>query len=158
MNNTISSDSSSNPQDSLPEQQNPAPTRPLLHLLFLTLSLLFIAACGDNATDANGNGNGSGNGSGNGNGGGDEQGQYEVVMENHEFSPETLEVPTGTTVTWTNRNGTDHTVTSDDGFFNSTVGPEDSYTYTFDEAGTFDYYCTIHPDMTGTIQVSNPEE
>ncbi|MEX2585030.1 MAG: cupredoxin domain-containing protein, partial [Balneolaceae bacterium] len=81
-----------------------------------------------------------------------------VVMQNHYYSPETLEVPTGTTVTWTNRNGTNHSVTSEDDLFNATVSPDDSYNYTFDEAGTFDYYCTFHPDMTGTIEVNSPEE
>jgi len=71
------------------------------------------------------------------------------------FSPDTVTVAAGTTVTWENtETGIAHTATSDEDVWTSgTLNEGDEFSFTFDEAGTFAYFCTIHPDMTGTIVV-----
>jgi len=71
------------------------------------------------------------------------------------FEPENIEVPVGTTVDWTNDDPFAHTVTANDGTFDSgTMDAGQSFSQTFDEPGTFDYFCAIHPSMTGTVTVS----
>lgn len=65
-----------------------------------------------------------------------------------------LTVSTGTTVVWSNQDGVPHTATADDGEFNSgTLSEGDRYEHTFDTAGTFAYFCEVHPTMTGEITV-----
>ncbi|APV43377.1 Cupredoxin-like domain-containing protein [Dehalogenimonas formicexedens] len=77
-----------------------------------------------------------------------------VDMKNIQYSPRTLTVSVGTTVTWRNKDSVQHSVTSSNGIFDSGLfNPGGSYTYTFNTAGTYPYYCTIHPGMTGTIIV-----
>ena len=78
----------------------------------------------------------------------------EVKIDNFSFGPETLTVQTGTTVTWTNRDDIPHTVVSTDGIFKSKVRDTDEkFSYTFAKAGTFSYYCSVHPKMTGEVVV-----
>ena len=78
----------------------------------------------------------------------------EVKIDNFSFTPATITVPVGTTVRWTNRDDIPHTVVSDDGKFQSkTLDTDDQYSYTFTKAGTFGYYCSIHPKMTGKVVV-----
>ena len=78
----------------------------------------------------------------------------EVKIDNFSFGPETLTVPVGTTVTWTNRDDIPHTVVSTDGVFKSKVRDTDEkFSFTFDKAGTYPYYCSVHPKMTGKIVV-----
>lgn len=78
----------------------------------------------------------------------------EVKIDNFSFGPETLTVPVGTTVTWTNRDDIPHTVVSNDGVFKSKVRDTDEkFSYTFAKAGTYPYYCSVHPKMTGKIVV-----
>jgi plastocyanin len=62
-------------------------------------------------------------------------------------------VKTGTKVTWTNMDSVTHTVTADQGAFNSPVPPGNSFSFTFTKAGTYTYHCMIHPSMTATIVV-----
>jgi len=77
-----------------------------------------------------------------------------VSIQNYAFSPGTLTVPSGTTVTWMNNDNVDHTVVSTTGTFTSgTLAKGQSYTYTFTTPGTYDYTCSIHPSMKGTIIV-----
>ena len=77
-----------------------------------------------------------------------------VTLQNFAFSPATLTVKVGTTVTWTNKDGTTHTVTSDSGVFNSgNLSPNATFSYTFNNTGTFTYHCSIHTYMTGTVIV-----
>lgn len=78
----------------------------------------------------------------------------EVVISGFTFSPDTLEVSVGDTVTWTNEDGTEHTVTDQGGAFGESLGSGDRFEFTFDEAGTYSYFCGIHPDMTGEVVVS----
>lgn len=77
-----------------------------------------------------------------------------VNLANFAFSPATITVKVGTTVTWTNKDGTTHTVTSDTATFDSgNLAANEKYSYTFSTAGTYPYHCTIHPYMKGTVIV-----
>jgi plastocyanin len=70
------------------------------------------------------------------------------------FSPATVTVKAGSTVTWTNLDDEPHTVFSDAGLFRSSaLDTKDTFSYKFDKAGTYHYLCTIHPRMVGTIVV-----
>jgi plastocyanin len=78
-----------------------------------------------------------------------------VSIKNFAFNPPNATVAPGTTVTWVNNDQTAHTVTANDGAFDSgTLQPGQSYSFKFDKAGTYAYHCNIHPDMTATITVS----
>lgn len=71
------------------------------------------------------------------------------------FRPGAMSVAAGTTVTWTNKSAAPHTVTSDTGAFGSSpVAPSTAFRFTFSQAGTFNYHCSIHPYMHGTITVT----
>ena len=79
----------------------------------------------------------------------------EVVIDNFSFSPKTITVPIGATVTWTNHDNVPHVVTSvDDQFQKSPVLKADqSFSNIFATAGTYSYFCSIHPRMTAKIIV-----
>ena len=127
----------------------------LLAAMIAAVALLSLAACGD------------GNGGGGLYGGGDDGTQATpatspasgeaVGISGNTFSPATLTVAVGSTVTWTNEDAVPHTVTSTDGpgvdaavtdtFDSGDLGQGDTFSFTFDEAGTYDYECTIHASM-----------
>jgi plastocyanin len=76
----------------------------------------------------------------------------EVKIDNFSFGPGTLTVAVGTTVTWTNRDDIPHTVVSTDKVFKSKVlDTDEKFSYTFGKAGTYPYFCSLHPKMTGKI-------
>jgi len=78
----------------------------------------------------------------------------QVKIDNFSFGPQTLTVPMGTTVTWTNRDDIPHTIVSTDGVFKSKVRDTDeTFSYTFTKSGTYTYFCSVHPKMTGKIIV-----
>jgi plastocyanin len=78
----------------------------------------------------------------------------EVKIDNFSFGPDTLTIPVGTTVTWTNRDDIPHTVVSTEGVFKSKVRDTDEkFSYTFAKPGTYPYYCSVHPKMTGKVVV-----
>ncbi len=78
----------------------------------------------------------------------------EVKIDNFSFGPQTLTILVGATVTWTNRDDIPHTVVSTDGVFKSKVRDTDEkFSYTFTKAGTYPYYCSVHPKMTGKVVV-----
>jgi plastocyanin len=78
----------------------------------------------------------------------------EVKIDNFSFGPQTITVPVGATVTWTNRDDIPHTSVSTEGVFKSKVlDTDEKFSYTFAKAGTYAYYCTIHPKMTGQVVV-----
>jgi len=79
-----------------------------------------------------------------------------VVIQNFTFTPANITVPMGTTVRWTNRDSAPHTVTGDTsgGPMSGTLEPGESYSFTFSKGGTYNYHCTIHPMMTGTVTVT----
>ena len=77
-----------------------------------------------------------------------------VEIDNFKFGTASLEVAAGTTVTWTNRDDVPHTVTSSTKIFKSAaLDTAEGFSYTFKEAGTFEYYCSLHPHMTGKVVV-----
>jgi amicyanin len=77
-----------------------------------------------------------------------------VKIDNFSFGPQSLTVPVGATVTWTNRDDIPHTAVSTEGVFKSKVmDTDEKFSYTFSKAGTYSYYCTIHPKMTGKVVV-----
>jgi plastocyanin len=78
-----------------------------------------------------------------------------VNIQDDAFDPATTSIAPGTTVTWVNNDDEAHTVTADDGLFDSgRLDPGDSYSVWFDGSGTVAYHCEPHPHMTGSIEVS----
>jgi plastocyanin len=77
-----------------------------------------------------------------------------VKIDNFVFGPQTITIPVGATVTWTNADDIPHTSVSTEGVFKSKVlDTDEKFSYTFTKAGTYPYYCTIHPKMTGKVVV-----
>jgi len=77
-----------------------------------------------------------------------------VKIENFSFSPAVLTVPEGTTVTWTNKDDIPHTVVqSEEKFKSKALDTDDSFSYTFTQPGTYEYFCSLHPKMTAKIVV-----
>jgi plastocyanin len=80
--------------------------------------------------------------------------EAKVKIDNFSFSPATITVPAGTTVRWTNGDDIPHTVVSDEKTFKSKVLDTDQeFTFTFSQPGTYAYFCSIHPHMTGKVVV-----
>jgi plastocyanin len=78
-----------------------------------------------------------------------------VNIDNFAFVPATLTVRAGSTVTWTNHDEEPHTVAASDGSFRSPgMGSGGTFSHTFSSAGTFDYVCSIHPMMHGSVVVT----
>jgi plastocyanin len=135
-------------------------TRWLAMLLACVALGLVVAGCGgDDDDDGGGGGNGAatteepagGGGGGDGGGGGG----TEVSMAGIAFDPAEVTVAVGDTVTWTNNDSVAHDVTADS-FSSGEAGgmaAGDTFEHTFDEAGTFEYVCTVHPGMDGTVVV-----
>jgi plastocyanin len=78
-----------------------------------------------------------------------------VKIDNFSFAPRELTVAVGTTVTWTNHDDIPHTVVSTEGsiFKSKVLDTDEKFSYTFSRAGTFPYFCSIHPKMTGKVVV-----
>lgn len=110
----------------------------LLTVVVIAANVLAIAGCGSDDT-----------------GNGEAADPDSVVMKDIQFVPDTITVTAGSKVTWTNEDPVDHTVTADDGSFDSgNLGEGESFSYTFDSPGTYDYSCELHPpDMKGTVIV-----
>ena len=78
----------------------------------------------------------------------------EVKIDNFSFTPQVITVKAGTTITWTNRDDIPHTVVSVDFLFKSkTLDTDDTFQFTPAQPGTYPYFCSIHPKMTGKIIV-----
>jgi plastocyanin len=140
-----------------------------LALLLACVALALVAAgCGDDDDDdgggggaatteqpADGDDGGGGDDDDGGGGGGGGGGGAEVSEEGIAFQPAEVTVGVGDTVTWTNNDSVGHDVTADS-FSSGDPGgmaPGDTFEHTFEEAGTFDYVCTVHPGMEGTVVV-----
>ena len=78
----------------------------------------------------------------------------DVKIDNFTFGPPEVTVPVGATVTWLNRDDIPHTVVSSDKVFKSKVmDTDEKYSFTFASAGTYTYFCSLHPKMTGKVIV-----
>ncbi len=78
----------------------------------------------------------------------------EVKIDNFTFTVPSITVPVGTEVTWVNRDDIPHTLMSDDGVFRSkALDTDDKYSFKFAKVGTYHYFCSIHPKMTGEVVV-----
>src|ERR1700686_1141126 len=80
----------------------------------------------------------------------------EVKVDNFSFGPATLTVPVGTEVTWTNRDDIPHTIVSTDdpkAFKSKVLDTDEKFSFPFSKAGTYPYFCSIHPKMTGKVIV-----
>lgn len=80
-----------------------------------------------------------------------------VEIRNSAFSPRSIRIKKGTTVTWTNHDNMDHDITptggADDFKASDLLGDGESYSFTFNAAGTYTYKCSLHPFMEGTVEV-----
>lgn len=77
-----------------------------------------------------------------------------VKIDNFTFSPATVTVTAGSTVRWTNHDDIPHNVVSEDKSFKSkAMDTDENFSFTFTKAGTYTYFCSIHPKMTGKIIV-----
>jgi len=78
-----------------------------------------------------------------------------VSIDNFSFSPATLTVKAGTTVTWTNRDDIPHGIASSNSAFkrSQALDTDDSYSFTFTAPGTYQYFCYLHPHMVGSVVV-----
>jgi plastocyanin len=78
----------------------------------------------------------------------------EVRIDNFAFTPQHLTVKAGTTVTWINGDDVPHTVASNTKFFKSSaLDTKDKFSFTFTTPGAYEYFCSLHPHMTGAIVV-----
>ena len=92
---------------------------------------------------------------GGGGGSGGQAAKGAVRIADFAFAPDSRDVKVGDSVKWTNQGGATHTVTADDGAFDSgNLAGGKSFSFTFDQAGTFAYHCKIHQRMTGTVVVA----
>lgn len=104
--------------------------------VFAILSALMASSCKDSKDDE------------------DVLGAREIAIQSNTFMPLTMTVPVNTTVTWTNKDASVHTVTSDNDLFDSgNINSGGTYKHQFTNAGTYTFHCNIHPDMTGTVIV-----
>ena len=80
--------------------------------------------------------------------------ETEVKIDNFAFAPQRIVVQAGTTVTWINADDAPHTVASSTKVFKSgALDTEDKFSFTFTTPGTYEYFCSLHPHMTGTVVV-----
>jgi plastocyanin len=126
-------------------------------LLFVALSL-FLVACGGSSpttlTSAASAGITGSSGTGAVTTSGAGGATVQVTMVNRTFNPATVTVKVGDTILWTNQDSMQHDVVADNGEFKSQLFNKDqTFSFTFTKAGTYPYYCSIHPGMTGTVIV-----
>lgn len=78
----------------------------------------------------------------------------QVTIKTFAYGPKDITVPVGTTVTWINKDPEVHTVVSKDKKFRSSaLDTDDSFSFTFTEPGAYSFFCSLHPQMTGTVTV-----
>jgi plastocyanin len=81
-------------------------------------------------------------------------GSASVTIADFSFSPQSVTIAVGGTVTWTNNGPSTHTATANAGEFDSgNIGNGGNFSHTFNTKGVFAYHCAIHPQMTGTVTV-----
>jgi len=115
------------------------------HVPFVLLGVLAVGACGgdDAAEPASTRGDDAG-------------AAGAVVIERFSFMPEDVEVPAGTTVTWTNQDSATHSVEDEGGLFpeSEEIPQGEEFSFTYDTPGEYPYICGIHPYMTATVTVT----
>jgi plastocyanin len=114
--------------------KNNCSTRKILTLAVLPMILIFAFTTGCSKTSS--------------------PGPNEVFIEGMAYTPSTITVTAGTTVTWTNKDGVAHTVTSAGNFDSGSIGSNGTWSHQFTTAGTFQYVCTFHASMNGTVKVN----
>jgi plastocyanin len=110
------------------------------YLIILFLMLVMFSSCKDDATEPSG----------------DSPPVNQVWMRNDLFVPAALTVERGTEVTWVNKDAVQHTVTSSGPvltFDSGNLSRDQSFSFTFDSTGTYNYHCRLHAGMTGTVIV-----
>jgi len=84
-----------------------------------------------------------------------EKAEVDIAIRDFSFEPDSITIKAGTKVIWTNEDSVLHTVTSEDGIFDSgTLSKGETFSYIFEEAGIYKYTCSIHPSMKGEIIVT----
>jgi plastocyanin len=79
-----------------------------------------------------------------------------VTIDNFTFKPDVITVPVGTKIEWVNDDDIPHTVAETQGkFLSPALDTEDKYSFTFVSAGTYEYFCSLHPHMKGKVIVTN---
>lgn len=79
---------------------------------------------------------------------------YNITIKDFQFTPRNLVIPAGASVTWVNKDEEPHKLVQVDGLFTSKpLDTEDKFTFEFKSAGTFEFFCALHPRMTGKITV-----
>jgi plastocyanin len=119
------------------------PRGAVLFAICATLLLAFglLAGCGGPSIPPTAGGTAAGNG-------------LQVIMTNRAYDPQQITVKVGDTVTWVNQDSPQHDVVANNGEFKSKLFDKgQSFSFTFTKAGTYPYYCSIHPGMTGTVIV-----
>ena len=82
-------------------------------------------------------------------------GETHLTIDNFTFRPDSVAVPVGTTIVWENNDDIPHSIVEKTGKFHSAaLDTEDKFRFTFDKAGTFEYFCGLHPHMTGKVVVA----
>jgi plastocyanin len=80
---------------------------------------------------------------------------HAVTIQNFSFNPASITIKKGDTVVWTNKDPMGHTVTGNNGGpASQTISTNGTYSFTFNDVGTFGYHCSIHPSMKGTVVVT----
>lgn len=115
-------------------------------IAFLVIMLTFMSAC-QKVSDTNNPGGDPGGTPG--------PGASEVFIQGFAYNPSSITVAANTTVTWTNKDAVSHTVTSNNGTFDSgLIGPNGTFSFKFTAAGSYQYHCTPHPSMTATVNAN----
>lgn len=115
------------------------------NMLLSVLVILVLVAVGCSSSDGSGDTTTTSEGAASG---------AEVSVVNFRFEPGDVTVNVGDSVSWTNDSSARHTTTATDGSWNTELAAGQNIALSFDTAGTFEYFCSIHPAMTGTVTVN----
>jgi amicyanin len=84
----------------------------------------------------------------------EEKAASSITIDNFSFTPKEITVAAGTTITWVNHDDVPHTVVNTEKKFKSkALDTDDQFSFTFTDAGTYSYFCSVHPIMTGKVIV-----
>jgi plastocyanin len=126
----------------------------ILILFFVIFIALFFIACEPTSDSGDAGDSGDSGDSGDAGDGGSTPITHEVDISGFAYDPASITINVGDEVIWTNLDSATHTVTEDMDMFDSgDLAQNDTFTYTFDTTGTYNYYCTYHTSMTGTVIV-----